>query len=324
MLPQKTLDEYNAVKTAVGLFDFSIEGKIKVTGNGRIDFINGLASNDVKNLKEGNGIYAAFLDKLGRVLSDCIIYKFDDFLLLNMGFMGKKNMIKKLKDEAPLGKSEIEDLSLKYGLFSLQGPGSEHSIKSLLGIDLGLKNENDCQIENVTIKNKAIEIIITKSSRTDEGGFDIFFPAEIYTDLKKIFLEHNVTIISNEAYHILRLEAKKPLYGIDFNEKNILTEITEKATSYEKGCFVGQEIIARIKNIAKGKTVKKLFLFSVHSEIIQEKNEKIFCDEKEAGYVTSSAYSVKLKKALAFGFLYKGFHEKDDFRIKTFKASLLK
>src|SRR3989338_600415 len=86
------LDQYNNVKSNVGLLDFSIEGKIIVKGPGRVDFVNGLVTNDVENLENFNGCYAAFLDKNGKILSDCIVYRFDDFLFINLGIMGKNNI----------------------------------------------------------------------------------------------------------------------------------------------------------------------------------------------------------------------------------------
>jgi len=131
MISEKILEEYNTVKNSVGLFDFSIEGKIKVSGNGRVDFINGLVSNDIKNLENFNGIYAAFLDRLGKVLTDCIIYKFQDYLLINMNIIGKISVIEKLINDAKLANSEIEDETLKYALFSLQGPKSIELINKL-------------------------------------------------------------------------------------------------------------------------------------------------------------------------------------------------
>ena len=87
MINKNILEEYNAVKNNAGLFDFSMEGKIKITGEGRVDFIDGLVSNDAKNLQENNGIYAAFLDRFGKIMSDCITYKFKDFLLINLNIL---------------------------------------------------------------------------------------------------------------------------------------------------------------------------------------------------------------------------------------------
>ena len=323
------IGEYNTVKNSVGLFDFSMEGKIKVTGEGRVNFIDGLVSNDVKNLEENNGIYAAFLDKLGKVLSDCIIYKFKDFLLINMNLPGKGNIIKRLINEAPLGKSEIEDVTLKYGLFSLQGPKSMELLNNIINNDLELKNQFQCIIKKIMINNRETEIIITKNKRTTEDGYDIFVPASMYKEFKDLIMNkgknYNLKIISNETYNILRLEAKIPLYGIDFDQKNILPEITEKATDYEKGCFVGQEIVARVKTLAKGLTAKRLMALEIDSKEAPEKNTKIMKDNKEAGFITSSAFSPKSNKVIAFGFLKKEFYESEnEFEVDKSKTTVEK
>jgi len=138
--------EYDIVKHHAGLFDFSMEGKIIVKGPGRIEFINGLVSNDVKNLKVNYGIYAAFLDKFGKIMSDCIIYNFGDYLLINTSFIGKQNIIEKLKNDAKLGNSEVEDVTMKYGLFSLQGPKSTEIINKIIKSNVDLKNQYQCAI----------------------------------------------------------------------------------------------------------------------------------------------------------------------------------
>lgn len=319
----KTLDEYDTVKTAVGIFDFSIEGKIKILGPERINFIDGIVSNDIKNLEEQNGIYAAFLDKLGKVLSDCIIYKFKDFLLINLSLIGKNNIIKKLIDDAKLVDSIIKDVSMKYALFSLQGPKSIELIKKIFKSNLELKNQYQTTIKNITLNNNnieyknnsadEIEVIITKNTRTTEDGYDIYVPAPNYKEFKEIILEtgkqFGLKIINYGTYDALRLEAKKPLFGIDFNNKNILPEITEQATSFEKGCFVGQEIVARVKNLAKGLTAKKLVSLEIDTTEIPLKEDKIMKDGKEIGFITSAAFSPTLSKVVAFGFVNKGFYD---------------
>ncbi len=329
------IEQYNAVKNNLGFFDFSIEGKIKISGKGRVDFINGLVSNDARGLKDDEGVYAAFLNKAGKILSDCVVYKFDDFLLINSSIIGKNNIIKKLKEEAALGKSEVDDVTLKYGLFSLQGPKSSEFISAIIKEPLNLKKQYDCIIKNISIdktgidknndknKNKInnktdsndpeFEIIISKNKRTNYDGYDIFVPALYYKIVRELLLEngkrHGIKNISNETYNILRLEAKIPLFGIDFDDKNILPEITERAVSYTKGCYLGQEIVARVKNLAKGITAKKLKFLEIGGKENPEKNEKIFVDEKHVGFVTSAAFSPKLNKIIGFGFLNKGFYE---------------
>ena len=142
------LDEYYAVKNNVGLFDFSIEGKIKIIGIGREDFIDGLITNDIKNIEKFNGVYAAFLDRFGKVLTDCIIYKFQDYLLINMNIVGKKNIIEKLTNEAKIVDSKVEDLTLKYALFSLQGPKSTELVNTIFNCKVELER----QYQSIVIK----------------------------------------------------------------------------------------------------------------------------------------------------------------------------
>ena len=307
------LDQYNGIKSNVGLFDFSIEGKIIVKGPGRVDFINGLVSNDVENLENFNGCYAAFLDKNGKVLSDGVIYKFDEFLLINASVIGRNNIIGKLKDEAPLGKSEVEDATLKYGLFSLQGPESTELINDVFKSKIELQAQYNSIIIKTKNDDEDINIMIMKNSRTEEEGYDIYVPASYYKEFKALIIDngrtYNLKIINNETYDILRLEAKIPLYGIDFNQNNILPEVTERAVSYEKGCFVGQEIVARVKNIAKGATTKKLRFLEIDGTDIPEKNAKIIVGNNEVGYITSAAFSPRLNKVIGFGFVDKGFYD---------------
>ena len=321
------LDQYNSVKTNVGLFDFSIEGKIIVKGHGRVDFINGLVTNDIENLENFSGCYAAFLDRNGKALSDCIVYKFDDFLLINLGIIGKNNIIKKLKEEAMLGKSEVEDATLKYGLFSLQGPKSTELVNHLFQSKIELEMQYQSIIIKTENDDEEISIMIMKNNRTEEEGFDIYVPASYYKEFKALIIDngrtYNLKIINNETYGILRLEAKIPLFGIDFDQNNILPEVTERAVSYEKGCYVGQEIVARVKNIAKGITAKKLRLFEIDGMDVPAKNAKIMKDEKEVGYITSAAFSPKFGKVIGFGFLDKGFYEANtEVTINNCKATI--
>ena len=309
----ETMEQYNAVKNTVGLFDFSIEGKIIIKGPGRVDFINGLVTNDVENLENFNGVYAAFLDKNGKVLSDCVIYKFDEILLINTSIIGRNNIIGKLKDEAPLGKAEAEDATLKYGLFSLQGPESTELINDIFKSKIELQIQYQSIIIKTENNDEDINILIMKNSRTAEEGYDIYVPVSYYKEFKALIIgngrEYNLKVIDNETYNILRLEAKIPLYSIDFNQNNILPEVTDKGVSYEKGCYVGQEIVARVKNIAKGITAKKLMFLEIDGKDVPEKNAKIMAGNNEVGYITSAAFSPKLDKVIAFGFVNKGFYD---------------
>jgi len=96
-------------------FDFSIEGKIIVKGPNRLEFLNEIVCNDVNK----NGVYTAFLTRFGKILSDCKIYQFSDFVLVNCSLIGKNSILEKLKEAAKFSKCTIEDVSMQYGRLSL-------------------------------------------------------------------------------------------------------------------------------------------------------------------------------------------------------------
>jgi folate-binding protein YgfZ len=311
MQKKTVLSQYNSVKENFGLLDFSIEGKIIVKGGKRVDFINGLVTNDIAGLRNFHGCYASFLDNNGKILSDSIVYRFADFLLLNMSIVGKSNIIGKLKNEAGLGKSVVEDSTLNYGLFSFQGPKSTEFLEKLTGVEFNLEKQYDFMELKMPICDG--KLILANNDRTGFGGYDLFFPSSYYKDFKKYILElggkFDMESIDYETYNLLRIEAGIPLFGIDFNSNNILPEVTEKGVSYQKGCFVGQEIVARVKNIAKGVTAKKLVAFEMKNNYVPEINEKVIINKNVVGHVTSAAFSYKCNKAIGFVFVKKGFYD---------------
>jgi len=248
-------------------FDFSIEGKIIVKGPNRLEFLNGIVSNDVNK----NGVYAAFLNRFGKILSDCKIYQFSDFILVNCSLVGKNKILEKLKEDAKLSKCIIEDVTMKFGLFSLD----KNTLDNIQLNHLEKINENKIKI------NGEIEIMVVENKRTLENQYDLYVSVSNYNTFKKNLLD-NAKQLTNTDYEAGRTAAKKPLFGIDFDSANIPNEVTETMISFEKGCYVGQEIVARVHNL--GKPSKKLFYFDGSAK----KGDKIFYEGKEAGHVTSS------------------------------------
>ena len=349
--------EYNAVKGNAALFDFSMEGKLIIRGGRRIDFLNGIVSNDVKNLGIDEGVYAAFPDKFGRVLSDCHIHNFGDFLFVNVPFIAKNRILEKLGEEGKLMKCDAEDATMKYALLSIQGPKALALLEEIFNEEIILEelqsaektlmiknngekaaekeqkanhsNEEKDNGETINKENnektnnkgnketaneiKNIKITIIKRKRSGLEGFDLLFEGKHYKEILGIILEKGKQFgmikSSNEVHEILRLEAGIPLFGVDFDEKTVLPEIGEKAISYTKGCYTGQEVIARLKNIGKGNTAKKLVRLEIGCNEKLSKGTEIKKDDKKIVYITSSAYSPSLEKAVALGFLERGFYD---------------
>src|SRR3989344_2707608 len=130
------MTEYETIKNHQGLFDFSLEGKISVKGDGSVEFLNGLVSNDLVHLKEEQGISAAFLNKFGQIIADCFIYRRKTGFLIFLPIAQKQKIFEKLRKESTLVNCVVEDLSMQYGLFSLQGKEAKTYLEKFFQIKL--------------------------------------------------------------------------------------------------------------------------------------------------------------------------------------------
>ncbi len=299
-------EEYHLIQEGVGLFDFSLEGKILVSGKDRGDFLNGLVSNDVKNLPVNTGMLAAFLDKFGKIISDCRIFKFEKHLLLVLPFLPRKKILEKLQQDAALVDARVEDLTPQYALLSVQGKKVDIFLEELSGKTIPLWS---C-LQQVLAD---VDVAILRLPRSSVPSVDLLIPTLAYKNILAWLLEkgkkYQLQKMNYKTYDLLRLEAGIPLFGLDFDETTIVPEIGEEAISYTKGCYVGQEVVARIKNVGKGMTAKKLVKLEMVSRNLVEKGTKLFAAGQEIGWVTSSAYSPGLQKVFGLGFVKRGFYD---------------
>src|SRR5882672_1268452 len=116
--------EYKTVRNGVGITDLSNRGRIEITGKNRTQFLQGLVSNDIKSLKPGEGVFAAFLNVTGRVLADCFIYVIGESFLIDTSPATREKVYKMLEKFSPAGEFHVTDITEATSLLTLQGPKS--------------------------------------------------------------------------------------------------------------------------------------------------------------------------------------------------------
>jgi tRNA-modifying protein YgfZ len=231
-----TLAEHRALTEACGLIDRSERGKLALTGGEAKAFLQGQVTNDVEGLEPGRGCYAAFLTHKGKMLGDMRVLDVGDELLLDTERVALQelfNMIRRYK----LGRDvELHKRTLELGLLSLAGPDA----RRIAGADDLGTNEHD----NVRAEIAGAPVILV----TTDVGVDVFVPAD-RTDAVRAALEAAGAVpVSEEAAETLRVETGRPRYGIDLDDGVIPQEagLNERAVSFTKGCYVGQETVARL------------------------------------------------------------------------------
>lgn len=301
-------EEARHVREAVGLFDLSHHGAIKIGGSEAIQFLNGLVTNDVKTLEKGKGMQAAFLTGHGKVKALCRILNLrESFLVINDPQTHEK-VYKYVFPFSYAGDFKVEDVSGDYRIVSVQGPKSIMVMKEVCFQPVPALEENDW-IETIVAGQ---HVLITRSSRTGEQGFDILVAEAGLRDVWDFILLkgafHNIAPVGFEALERLRIEAGIPIYGIDVDESNMMLETgLSNAVSFNKGCYTGQEAVAMATY--RGHISKKLSGLTFTDHKVPSRGDTILKDEKEIGTITSAIRSESLGNPIALGYVKYGYFE---------------
>ncbi len=235
--------EYRTLLEGCGLLDRSARGKLALSGAGAVEFLNGQVTNELMTLRPGEGRYAAFLTHKGKMLGDLRILAVGgdaagvpSELLLDTersALQALFDMIRRFKVGFDV---ELHKRTLERGLLSLIGPQAA----KVAGAD---------RLDDVEHANASLQIdgIDTLAVRTDLG-VDLLCDAARTEALSGVLRERGAETISEQAAEIVRVEHGRPRFGIDLDETVIPQEagLNDRAVSFTKGCYVGQETVARL------------------------------------------------------------------------------
>jgi folate-binding protein YgfZ len=298
------LREYAAVRErGAGLLDLTPRGRIKVTGSEAIQFLNGLITNDMKDLSENQWMPAAFPNVQGRLIASIRVIRLPDedapVFILDTEAATHQAVFKLVERFTLAGDFRVTDLTDTTALISLQGKQANQIATRLLGSSVAdLGNKAACVVEW-----NGLNVSVLRATHTSADGFDLIIDAGKSTDLWNAFLKAGAWPVGLKALEMLRIEAGIARYGVDIDDTLVVSETNlDEAVSYTKGCYIGQEIIARIKY--RGHVAKKL------TGVMFEKATKVepggrlrSSDDKEAGRLTSVTYSPHLGRTVALGIL---------------------
>lgn len=306
-----TGEEVNNTRRNTGITDISHRGKLRLTGKEHLRLLQGMVSNDVMKLKEGQGVYATLLTVKGKVVSDMRIYKGEDYVLIDL----EPGMNTKIKEHLVKYKlsfrAEIEDLTGDYSLFHICGPQIPEFMKSMEDSNPGLYGEFE-ELEFAQLKMKNCDVTVHRVNRTGEPGFDIMtwnrYAGDIWKTLIRQGSNFGMLPFGLDALEILRVEAGIPVFGKDFDDSTIPIEAgLWNALSFEKGCYVGQEVIARIK--WRGRVNWHLAGLVMESPDIPKSNDHVYIQEKKIGRLTSPVYSYTIEKPVSLAYLRREYIE---------------
>lgn len=306
-------EEYAAVREGgAGVIDLSARGRLLVSGTEANPFLNGLITNDMKTLAENSWMPAAFPNVQGRLIASVRVMRLKDegrdkrvwpTFLIDTEPATHERVLKTIERFTLAGDFRVKDLTTESAMLSVQGSKAASVVSLVLNEAADFSAPNAVRQISWQEGGTTAEVTVIHASHTQEDGFDVIVDNDHANSLWDALRQAGARPFGYDALEILRLEAGVPRYGIDMDDANVVTETNlDDAVSYTKGCYVGQEIIARIKY--RGHVAKKLsgLMFeggrNVNSGAIINS-----VDGKEIGRITSVTYSPKLGRTIALGYL---------------------
>jgi folate-binding protein YgfZ len=289
--------EYRAAREHVGVIDRSNVGKVVVTGRDRQAFLQGMLSNDVKSLAPGQGAAAAFLDAHGKVMALLDVYACDDRVLVALP-PGLTEKTLALIDHFLISeKAYFESADESFVVLAVEGPGSPALLSSLAGrsLELGPHGHAEAAVAGAPVR-------VIRRSETGGTGFQCWTMPMHGAALWRALVDAGARPVGAEALEILRVEAGVPWYGPDVDETVILPETRlEHLVSYNKGCYIGQEVVARVKY--RGHVNRALSGLVLEGDRLPAAGSAVVAEDKDVGRITSAARSIALGAPIALGYV---------------------
>src|SRR5215831_6267238 len=282
-------ETYKAATETAAIAEKDWGGIVKLTGSERVSWLQGMVTNDVEKLAPGTGCYAAHLTPQGKIVAHMQVLADADALWLSLERAAIPKLTQAFDKLLIMEDVQMADVSDEYSILNLIGPQSPALLKSWAGQPLDLHT----RYSHHTLDNCRIV--------SSDLGYDIWVPRTETDAIVRSLTQTGATAIDRGTWDVLRTEAGIPIYGVDIDETTTMPEIGEAGISYDKGCYIGQEVVAKVKYIGH---VNRRFVGLVFSQNeLPEIKSVIRKGGRDVGYVTTALFSPRMNKPIALGFV---------------------
>lgn len=295
--------EYGYARESVALVDKNYRAFLEFTGPDRARYLNAVLTNNVRDLKDGDGAVSLLLNAQGHILAEVETYGLADRLLLVSYSMIRERVVTTLEKYIIMDDVALEDVTERFAVVGLEGPGSPAVVADLGGPSL----ESLAELGHTKINIAGIECRVIRRFSGGVPGCEFIIErsraAELWNVLHAAVRTPGGGAIGYEALNVLRLEAGIPWFGYDFGEKQIPHEAGLENThiSYTKGCYTGQEIVERVRS--RGHVNRKLVGLKFSGVAAPPTDTALRAGDAEVGRVTRAGYSPALNHAIGMGYV---------------------
>lgn len=290
--------EFHALLAGCGVYDLSWRSKIALTGSDRVRWLNGMATNNVRDLATGHGVYNFLLNAQGRIQADLYAFNRGESLLVDVEHSQRDKVLQLFEHYIIADDVEVADISDKLTAVGLTGPNSR-SVLECAGI--AVPELAYLQFADLTWHEQAITLL--RSGEEAKESWQVWIAPEQKSALWDSLVNAGAKPCGDSALNLFRISRGIPQFGVDIRDKDLPQETGQtRALNFTKGCYLGQEIVERIRS--RGAVHRQFTAFLVEGPL-PEPGTKILSEEKEVGEITSSA-DLPLpagNRAVALGYL---------------------
>ena len=286
--------EYRAVHDDAAWTDRTTrDARLEVSGPDATDWLQGLLTQDVKGLTPGQGTYAAYLTPQGRMVADMRIFRRDDGYLLETAASAQTTLKGRLEQFVIMEDVSVSDVSETLGCLTVLGPTAAASASACTGIAIPAL---EALAEHAHLALDVPGAFVAASSEFGLPAFDLFAPPG-HLDTWRTALQARMPQASEGLLETARIEAGRPRYGVDMLDDTIPLEagIETRGISFDKGCYVGQEVVIRILHRGGGRVARRLVWVehAPHAEAASSwsANDGVYLGDRAVGHVTSACWS---------------------------------
>ncbi len=274
--------EFRALISGCAVYDLSSRVRIVLTGKDRTRWLNGMITNNIRDLAAGRGVYAFLLNPQGRILGDLYAYNRGESLLLDLDSSQQEKILATFRRYIIMDKVELADVSGQLTAVGVAGPQSRKLINSC-----SFEFPELAPLQFLDLVWREMPASIVRGDNPAVESFEIWLAPDRAADLQQELMTAGAVSATPAALELLRIASGIPRYGQDIHERDLPQETEQqRALNFSKGCYIGQEIVERIRS--RGAVHRKFTGFFVEGEL-PPLETKIQADGKDVGEITSTA-----------------------------------
>jgi aminomethyltransferase len=284
---------YTALHESAAWLDISSRGRLCAAGEDRLRLLHAIASNTVEGLAAGQGTYAFFLDAQGRIQADSRLFVSADRVWIDCEPEVRTALREHIESYIIMDDVQLEDLTGSTAALTLEGPGADQIARQATG---GVPDPAPFS------HRESDGIRILRSTLTGQPGLWFLCPAGGQTQLIEKLVAAGAAAASPDDFRVARVENRRPRFGEDYSSSNIPHETCLlQAVSFSKGCYLGQEIVERVR--ARGQVNKLLAGLEFDTTGRLAAGTPVEHAGRQAGRLSSPVFSPRRGKVLAFAIL---------------------